>query len=89
VNSELTAEFLTCFRQLPSRIKREARKSYRLWKKNPRHPSVNFKRVAKKTAIHSVRIAIGWRALGLKDGSTMIWFWIGSHADYDNILKQY
>jgi hypothetical protein len=87
VKSELTDQFLECFARLPDRIKSQARKSYRLWKSKPSHPSVNFKLVGKKSKTYSVRVAIGWRALGLKDGDTMVWFWIGSHAEYDEILK--
>jgi len=88
VKSELTDRFLECFKRLPQRIKQQARKSYRLWRRTPSHPSVNFKLVGKKSKIYSVRVAIGWRAVGLLDGDTMIWFWIGSHAEYDQILKR-
>jgi len=89
VKSELTDQFLQCFGRLPDRIKQQARKSYRLWKKKPSHPSVNFKLVGKKSKIYSVRVAIGWRALGLMDGNTMLWFWIGPHAEYDQMLKDF
>ena len=34
------------------------------------------------------RVGIGWRAVGVRDGDTMIWFWIGSHADYDRVVKK-
>jgi len=74
VKSELTDEFLRCFRRLPDRIKHQARKSYGLWKRKPSHPSVNFKLVGKKSKVYSVRVAIGWRALGLMDGDTVAWF---------------
>jgi len=87
VKSELTDQFLECFARLPDRIKHQARKSYRLWKKKQSHPSVNFKLVGKKSKTYSVRVAIGWRALGLKEGDRMVWFWIGSHAEYDEMLK--
>lgn len=36
--------------------------------------------------IYSVRIALGWRAVGVKEGEHMIWFWIGSHAEYDKLI---
>jgi len=88
VNSELTDDFLSCFRLLPARIQQQARKNYKLWKSNPRHPSVEFKLVGKKSPVYSVRVGIGWRALGLKRGNTMLWFWIGSHAEYDRLVKQ-
>jgi hypothetical protein len=43
MNSELTAEFIKLFRQLPNRTQKTAKKNYRLWKQNPQHPSVEFK----------------------------------------------
>jgi hypothetical protein len=87
VKSELTPEFLDCFGRLPERVRRQARKNYRLWKKDPSHPGLEFKRVGKKSPVYSVRVGIGWRALGLKQGGTVLWFWIGSHSDYDRIVK--
>jgi hypothetical protein len=33
-------------------------------------------------------VGIGWRALGIKDEDTIVWFWIGSHAEYSQLLKQ-
>jgi hypothetical protein len=32
-------------------------------------------------------VGIGYRAVATLDGDTFIWFWIGSHADYDTLLK--
>jgi hypothetical protein len=29
-----------------------------------------------------------YRALGVKEGDEIIWFWIGSHADYDRLLSR-
>ena len=89
MNSELTSEFIGLFRQLPNRIQKTAKKNYRLWKQNPLHPSVEFKKLKTDTAVYSVRAGIGWRALGvMKDSDTIVWFWIGSHADYDKLLKK-
>jgi hypothetical protein len=87
VNSELTPEFVACFKRLPTRIKSQARKNYRIWKADHQHPGADFKRVGKKSPIYSVRVGIGWRALGLKQGQTMLWFWIGPHGEYDRLLK--
>jgi hypothetical protein len=88
MNSEVTADFIACFRRLPARIKKLAKKNYRLWERDPAHPGIDFKRVGKKSPIYSVRVGIGWRALGLLEGDTVTWFWIGSHAEYDRILRK-
>jgi hypothetical protein len=87
VKSEVTPDFRICFRLLPNRIKQVARKNYQIWKANPRHPGVDFKRVGKKSPVYSIRVGIGWRALGLRNRDTITWFWIGSHAEYDRLLK--
>ena len=86
MRSHLTKDFKSCFRRLPGRIQRLARKNYSLWKENPSHPGLQFKLVGKRSPVYSVRIGIGWRALGLKTGEVIVWFWIGSHADYDKIV---
>jgi hypothetical protein len=88
VNSHLTEDFVAHFRRLPRRIQELARKNYRLWKRNPAHPSLDFKQVSRRSPIFSVRVGIGWRAVGVKKAEAMIWFWIGSHAEYDRLLKQ-
>ena len=86
MKSHLTPDFIALFRKLPKRIQYLARKNYQLWKDNPSHPGLRFKPVGTKHAIYSIRIGIGWRALGVKKGETIIWFWISSHADYEKLL---
>jgi hypothetical protein len=88
VNSELTDDFLACFQRLPERIRRQARKAYKTWKTNPQHPGIDFKRVGKRSPIYSVRVGIGWRALGVRQDETMLRFWIGPHSEYDRLLRQ-
>ena len=84
MRSQLTDELIAHFRALPAEIRAQARKNYQLWKQNPYHPSLHFKRIHTQEPVYSVRIGIGWRALGLLD-DLITWFWIGSHADYDRL----
>jgi hypothetical protein len=86
VNSRLTDDFLSCFAKLPDAVQEQARRAYRLWRDDPRHPGLHFKRVHGRADVWSVRIGLGWRALGILDGDTITWFWIGSHADYDSLI---
>ena len=88
MNSHVTEDFVARFADLPDAVKVQARKAYRLWRQNPSHPSLHFKRVHSSEPIYSVRISLGWRALGLRECDAMFWFWIGSHADYDRLLQQ-
>ena len=75
-------EFWRLYRQLPAEIRRQARQAHRFWRDNPRHPSLQFKQVDAARSVYSVRIAKGYRALGRLEGDTVIWYFIGTHADY-------
>lgn len=88
MKSHVTTAFRNLFAALPEEIRQRARQNYRLWKDNPQHPGLEFKRVHSRQPIYSVRIGLGWRAVGLREGETLIWFWIGSHAHYDNLLQR-
>lgn len=86
MTSRVAEDFLACFAKLPQAIKKRARKNYRLWRQNPSHPSLQFKRVSDQEPLYSVRVGLGWRALGLLEGDTITWFWIGSHGEYDKLI---
>jgi hypothetical protein len=88
VNSYLTEDFVAAFRELPGTVQEQARKCYRLWRSNAYHPSLQFKRVHPIEPLYSVRVGLGWRALGFVDDDGITWFWIGSHAEYDRLIKR-
>ena len=88
MNSLITEGFLECFGRLPEAVKARARRAYALWRQNPSHPGIHFKRVHDREPIYSARIGLGWRALGLLESETITWFWIGSHAEYDRMLER-
>jgi hypothetical protein len=87
VTSRTTERFRKAFRKLPPNVQRQARAAYRLWMRDPSHPSLQFKRVHAKEPIYSVWVGLGWRAVGVRSDDTVVWFWIGSHAEYDNLLS--
>jgi hypothetical protein len=89
LKSKVTEDFVKCFARLPEPTKAQARRSYRLWRANADHPGLHFKRIHGKENVYSVRVGLGWRALGLLEGDTIYWYWIGSHSDYDKYLKQF
>jgi len=57
-------------------------------KKNPYHPGLHFMQTHSTRAIFSLRITKDYRVSGVQQDKKMIWFWIGSHSDYNNLLKQ-
>jgi len=88
LKSGATPRFWAAYRDLPSEIQDAARKAYRLFRENAGHPSLHFKRVHDRDPVYSVRVTLGYRALGLVEGDEVTWFWIGTHADYDRLLER-
>jgi len=84
MNSHISKQFRDLFRELPKEIRATGRKSYKLFKRNSSHPSVRFKKI--KGSMYSVRIGIGYRAVGIVNGNDVVWFWVGSHTDYDKVI---
>jgi hypothetical protein len=88
VISRATPKFWKCFRVLPRDIQAKAKEAYTLFRDDPWYPSLNFKRVHSSLPVYSVRITKDYRAVGILDGEKIVWFWAGSHAHYDGLLKQ-
>ena len=87
MKSVTTSNFWKLYDALPKEMQQRADRAYKLWQLNPQAHSLNFKRVGKRQSIYSVRIGRGYRALGLLEDKIIIWFWIGSHDDYDRMLR--
>jgi hypothetical protein len=88
VRSRATPRFWAAYRELPPEIQGLARKAYQLFRENPAHPSLHFKRVHDRDPVYSARVSLGYRAVGLLEDEDITWFWIGSHADYDRLLAR-
>jgi hypothetical protein len=86
VKSRADPSFWKLYRRLPRQVRQSAVKAYRLWRENPHHPSLRFKRVDPEEPLYSVRISLDYRAVGWLEQDTIIWFWIGDHDDYDRLL---
>jgi len=80
--------FWKCYAGLPQDVRRQAKEAYTLFAKDPYYPRLHFKRIHSTRPIFSARINMDYRAVDLIDGDEITWFWIGSHADYDNLLKR-
>ena len=88
MNSQTTRAFWRCFETLPANVRDQSKKAFTLWRENTNHPGLQFKNVHPTESVYSVRITRGYRALGLLDGNTVTWFWIGSHADYERLISR-
>jgi hypothetical protein len=76
--------FWKFYNDLPSSVKEVADKNFLLLKKNPRHPSLHLKKVGR---FRSVRVGKKYRAIGVESEDGIVWFWIGHHAEYNNLIK--
>jgi hypothetical protein len=76
------ASFWGLYGKLDWDIRATAKKAFHLWSQNPFHPSLRFKCINKDQNIWSVRVTLGYRALGVLNDDTVTWFWIGNHDAY-------
>jgi hypothetical protein len=87
MNSATLPSFWRAYEVLDEEIKRRARRAYRPWEQNPFHPSLRFKCINRDENVWSVRITLGYRAIGVLEGDTVTWFWVGSHDDYERFFS--
>jgi hypothetical protein len=76
--------FWEAYEKLPEPVRNLADKNYVLLKDNPQHPSLQFKRVGR---FWLVRVGLRYRALATEADGYLVWFWIGSNADYDDLIR--
>ena len=88
MTSRTTARFREALAQLPAHVQRQARDAYKQFIQNPGHPSLRFKPVHATRPIYAARVSRDYRAVGIIDGEVIVWFWIGSHANYERLLRQ-
>ena len=86
MRSRTTRRFRKALGRLPKQVQHQARQAFGTFRVDPHHPSLHFKRVHATEPIYSARVSAGYRALGLRDADEMVWFWIGSHANYEREL---
>jgi len=86
MKSFTSRRFRETYAGLPDHVELQARRSYQLFRQNPSHRGLNFKKVDIQNNIYSARIGLGYRALGQIDGDAIVWFWIGPHGDYDKLV---
>ena len=86
--SHANKRFREAFQELPPHIQHRARMAYQTFQQNPNHPSLQFKRVHPIQPIFSARVGLGYRAVGVREGDVVIWFWIGTHTDYERLLSR-
>jgi hypothetical protein len=82
------ADFWKDYGALPAQIREAADKQFALLRDNPRHPSLHFKKLIERNGqeIWSARVTLKYRALAARVGNDYVWFWIGEHGTYDDLI---
>ncbi len=86
MNSATLPSFWELYGRLDQNLRAKAKKAYRLWSKDPFHPSLRFKCINQEENVWSVRLTRGVRALGIMEGDTVTWFWVGGHDEYEKFF---
>ena len=86
MNHVTLPRFWRLYHQLPTEVQTVADKNYALLQANPFHPSLHYKKVGRRRQMWSVRVGEHHRALGKIRAEDTVWFWIGTHAEYDELL---
>ncbi len=84
MNHFTVPSFWVEYEKLPKFIQKLADKNFKILKENLTHPSLHLKKTKK---FWSVRIGIKHRALAIEIDNGLLWFWIGTHASYDKLVK--
>jgi hypothetical protein len=87
MKSTATGRFWRAYADLPAHAQVLAQKSYRTWLQNHQHPSLHFKKLKGRGNRFSVRIGDHYRAIGNLAGDEVEWVWVGTHEDYNKLIR--
>ncbi|HWP84866.1 MAG TPA: hypothetical protein VNN17_06730 [Terriglobia bacterium] len=83
MNHYAAPDFWVCYERLPTNIRQTADRAFALLKADPRHPSLHLKKVGE---YWSVRVGLHYRAVGKQLSDGVLWFWIGTHSEYNQLI---
>ena len=86
IESRTTRQFWRLFSDLPRDVQQDAKRAYQQFQSNPAHPGLQFKKLEGEDNIYSARIGLDYRALAVMKKDRVVWYWIGSHSDYDRLV---
>ena len=80
-----TSRFWSRYNDLPKGVRALADKNFALLKSDPRHPSLHLKKIGR---YWSIRVGLRYRAFAVEAKDTLVWFWIGTYAEYDQMMDE-
>lgn len=84
MNHHAAPDFWACYEALPAAVRERADGAFRLLKADPHHPSLHLKKAGR---FWTVRVGLHHRAIAVGAPDGLLWFWIGTHAEYDKLLR--
>lgn len=88
MKSKTTKRYRARFAQLPRSVQAQANDAYRKFAEDPFRRSLAFKPVHATKPYWSARVGLNHRVVGVRDRDEIVWFWIGSHAEYDDLVSR-
>jgi hypothetical protein len=84
-----TTQFWQHYQALHPQVRGTADKQFSMLKRNPHHPSLQFKRIGERHGqeIYSARVTLSHRALAFQRPYGFLWFWIGDHEVYEALIS--
>jgi hypothetical protein len=82
MKSQTVPRFWKLYGNLSAGIQKQAREAYRHFKQDPAHPGLHFHRLEGHPELWSARVTRDYRVVGLQQGDTITWFWIGNHQEF-------
>jgi hypothetical protein len=79
-----TPAFWAHYRALPAEIQQLADKNFAILREGFRHPSLRLKKIG---IFWSARVGLHYRVLAKERAEGLVWFWIGPHDEYEQLLK--
>jgi hypothetical protein len=76
-------DFWRRYRALPPEVRELADKNFALLRSDAQHPSLRLKKVGE---FWSARVGLHYRVLARPRAEGLVWFWIGHHSEYDQLL---
>ena len=87
-----TVRFKQQLELLPPHIQQAAEHAYELFLNDPHHPLLanhelhDTRKGRHRTGSRAISVTHRYRAIYVADGLTNVWYWIGSHEDYNNFV---
>ncbi len=87
MKSRRTPRFKKLLAHLPAKAQEQAEHAYHQFQRDPSYPGLDFKQIKSRKFLYSARVGDHYRVLGRIEDDTIIWAWIGTHEDYNHMLR--